>query len=367
MNEEKKIYLALSLLPELGHILFLRLLKFFGTATKIISATFSQLIQVEGVSKKLANNILQYKKLVNLDKELEKLEKLKIKILPFTDEEYPSNLKYIFDPPPLLYIKGDMIKEDKIAIAIVGSRITTLYGRMMAEKLSKQLIEEGFTIVSGLARGIDTIAHISALKAKGRTIAVLGCGINVVYPPENRKIMDEIASKGVVISEFPLSTLPHKRNFPLRNRIISGLSLGTVVVEASERSGALITANLALEQGREVFAIPGNINSRYSLGTNKLIKEGAKLVEDVTDIVEELKISLPKKEKKSKEEIYQFKEDEKMIYNIISNSTSLHIDSILSQSKLEINKVLEILTRLEIKGLIKQLPGKQFTCINASK
>ncbi len=212
----------------------------------------------------------------------------KTRTLSFSDKGYPTNLKYIYDPPPTLYVKGNILPEDNIAIAIIGSRRATYYGLKNAENLSFELAAGGITIISGLARGVDSAAHRGALKAGGRTIAVLGSGLNIIYPPENEKLAREILQCGAVISEFPQGTAPLRQNFPRRNRIISGLSLGVVVVEAAKRSGALITANLALEQGREVFALPGKIDSFTSRGTHDLIKQGAKLVESAEDIIEEL-------------------------------------------------------------------------------
>lgn len=212
----------------------------------------------------------------------------KTRTLSLLDKDYPANLKYIYDPPSILYIKGNILPEDTIAVAVVGSRRATYYGLKNAENLGFQLAAGGITIISGLARGVDSAAHRGALKARGRTIAVLGSGLNKIYPRENEELVEEIAQNGAVISEFALDTPPLRQNFPRRNRIISGLSLGVVVVEAAKRSGALITANFALEQGREVFALPGKIDSFTSKGTHDLIKQGAKLVESIEDIIEEL-------------------------------------------------------------------------------
>ncbi len=286
----------------------------------------------------------------------------KIKTLSFTDKGYPTNLRYIYSPPPTLYIQGEIIPEDNIAIAIVGSRRGTYYGLRNAEALSFELATKGITIISGLARGVDSAAHRGALKAKGRTIAVLGSGLNVIYPPENRKLADKITQNGAVVSEFPLDTPPHRQNFPRRNRIISGLSLGVVVVEAAQKSGALITANFALEQGREVFALPGNIDSFTSVGTHDLIKQGAKLIESTKDIIEELeplRFCGTEKAQSKTEFKPDLPEEERQIYACLS-SESLHIDEIIQKIDIPYGRLLTCLLKLEHKKLVKELPGKVF-------
>lgn len=288
----------------------------------------------------------------------------KIKALSVKDKAYPANLRYIFDPPRTIYIKGDIIPQDNIAIAIVGSRCASYYGLKNAEDISFKLAARGITIISGLARGIDSAAHRGALKADGRTIAVLGSGLNIIYPSENKPLAERIIQKGAVISELPLNTPPLRQNFPRRNRIISGLSLGVVVVEAARRSGALITANYALEQGREVFALPGKINSCTSQGTNNLIKQGAKLVESIEDIIEELEPlkSMLVKQIESENSARlkpDLPEDEKQIYLCLS-SEPLPIDEIIQKTNLSYGRLLTSLLKLEHKRLVKELPGKMF-------
>ncbi|MFB0527211.1 MAG: DNA-processing protein DprA, partial [bacterium] len=261
-----------------------------------------------------------------------------------------------------LYVKGKLLPEDRIAIAMVGTRRPTTYGKMVAEKLSKELAEREVSVVSGLARGIDTSSHKGALSGGGRTIAVLGCGIDICYPPENRALFDEISERGAVVSEFPMGTRPEKMNFPMRNRIISGLSLGAVIVEAGSRSGALITAECALEQGREVFAVPGNIFNLGTKGTHSLIKQGAKLVERCEDIIEEIRCLrdvLPVSPAiKSLGEVKLSQEEEK-VYGLLSFEP-IHIDLISKQSGLPINRISPVLMNLEIKGKIRQIAGKMF-------
>ena len=240
--------------------------------------------------KLIEKNLLSYrpKTSIDIDKEIGLIKKYDVEVITIDEDQYPKNLKHIYNPPRVLYVKGKLIPEDYYSIGIVGSRKASFYGQQNAERLGSELAQKGFTVISGMARGIDTYAHKGALKAKGRTIAVLGSGINVVYPPENKTLMDEISRNGAVISEFPIDTRPNRQNFPMRNRIISGLSMGVLVIEAARKSGALITASFALEQGREVFSLPGRVDMSTSRGTLGLIKEGAKLVESVDDILEEL-------------------------------------------------------------------------------
>lgn len=290
------------------------------------------------------------------------------KTLSFNDADYPRNLKYIYDPPQSIYIKGEITPEDNIAIAVVGSRYASYYGLRNAEHFSFELAARGITIISGLARGVDSAAHRGALKAKGRTIAVLGSGLKVIYPPENRKLAEEITRNGAVISEFPLDTPPHRQNFPRRNRIISGLSLGVLVVEAAKRSGALITAYLALEQGREVFALPGRIDSFTSQGTNDLIKQGAKLVETIEDIVEELEPFQPSPNKSEQTRLNEtdaqmlkprMSPQEEQVYSCLSGEP-IHIDMVMQEVTLSYGKLLTSLLKLEHKRLARELPGKMF-------
>ena len=296
-----------------------------------------------------------------------------IKKISIYDPDYPEILKSIHAPPLSLYVNGSFSEEDKNAVAIVGSRRASRYGLEMGERLGYELALRGLTIVSGMARGIDSSAHRGALKAKGRTIAVMGSGHNDIYPPENKHLHKEIDETGAVITEYENAMAPLPGNFPQRNRIISGLSLGVVVVEAAKNSGALITADLALEQGREVFSVPGKISSLTSEGTNYLIKDGAKLVQTADDILEELNLHeilpLTGKEKdlrddkisnKTKAYIYNsLTDDERRVYKILSDEP-LYIDDVVKESGLELAKAPKALLGLEMKKLIKELPGKQF-------
>jgi len=366
--EERLWWIALYLVPGIGEKLFKRLIDHFDSPRKIFNASMKDLEMVKGISKEIADKIKSFDMGKTLKKELELVNKNNVNIVILKDKKYPKNLRTIFDPPPLLYVKGELKKEDDFSISIVGTRTPTRYGKLTAERLAWELGSQGLTIVSGMAKGIDSYAHEGALSSGGRSIAVFGSGLDVVYPPENKKLMNKIIDNGAILSEFPMQTRPNRENFPIRNRIISGISLGTVVVEAASRSGSLITAKLALEQGREVFAVPGNINSGKSKGTNSLLKLGAKLVEGIDDILEELRPQLslyPEKKvknqscliKKSKSE--RLTEEEEKIYSLIGDEGK-HIDSIIIESLLPSNKVASILAKLELMGIIKQYSGKMF-------
>ncbi len=282
--------ILLNTIEEFGYRKLEALLNVFKSASDILKAKKSELLAVGGVDKGLAGKIAGLDK-EKLSGELRLMERLRVRAVSIFDDDYPENLKNIYSPPIVIYVKGKIRPEDADAVAIVGSRRPSYYGISACEKLADQLVSRGITVISGLARGIDTMAHKGALKS-GRTIAVLGSGLNYIYPPENRKLAEEICEKGAVISEFPMNTPPNRRNFPKRNRVISGLSLGVLVVEASEKSGSLITANFALEENRELFAVPGEVSSRTSTGSNNLIKQGAKLAENADDIIAEIENSL---------------------------------------------------------------------------
>jgi DNA processing protein len=283
-----KFLLALNRIPGLGSKRLEALLNAFGSGERVWQASPRELMKVPSIGKNLAYAVAKARSSIDPDDEMKMIKSMGISLLSLKDEGYPINLKNIYDPPILLYIKGQLETRDLASIAVVGSRKASSYGRRVARRLSTQLVENSVTVVSGLARGIDTEAHRGALEGGGRTIAVMGSGLDVIYPPENERLFEAITRSGAVVSEFPPGTPPEARNFPARNRIISGLSFGTVVVEAREGSGSLITANFALEQGREVFAVPGDIYRWGSRGTNGLIKDGAKLVESVQDILEEI-------------------------------------------------------------------------------
>ena len=365
------------MIPQISSIRIKKLLDYFGSPEDILKASESRLQKIEGIGRIIARNIVVKRASININKEIDLIKKHNIKILTFNESIYPENLKTIYDPPPLLYVKGELKPEDNLSVAIVGSRRASFYGLSMAEKMASELANFGITVVSGMARGIDSAAHKGALKSGGRNIAVLGSGLDCVYPPENKKLFEEIAESGAVVSEFSMQTKPLAGNFPRRNRIISGLSQGVVVVEAARNSGALITADSAIEQSREVFAIPGKADSATSFGTNRLIKQGAKLIDNVEDIIEELQLKIKEHIKKSQTTTLEKSEKSKdlkarrnltgeecQIYNNI-NTQPRYIDDIIRDSGLSTEKVLGSLMQMEIKHLIKQLPGKFFVKTNA--
>jgi len=298
----------------------------------------------------------------DLDQELGLAKRLGVTIISTLDKSYPKSLKEIFSPPKILYLKGKMLEDNEFAVAIVGSRRASLYGIATAERLGYELASRGVVVVSGFARGIDTAAHKGALKAYGRTIAVLGNGLSTVYPPENKDIAAQIVgAQGALVSEFSMKTPPIAQNFPRRNRIISGFALGVIVVEASQRSGALITADFAMEQGRDVFAVPGKIDSATSAGTNELIKQGAKLVQNADDVLQELNLKIDCSKERAKEELPNpnLTSEESAIYGKLSDEPR-YVDEIAKEARFSIDKTVDSLLRLQIRKLVKELPGKTF-------
>jgi len=365
-----KYWIALKSIAGVGNITFPALVDRFGSLPAIFAAPVSKLNEIPGISKNIAAGIVGFNDWGKVKAELELIDKNEIKIITYQDELYPAKLMNIYDRPPFLYVRGNLNKND-INIAVVGSRLASTYGKYTTEKISRELALKGLTIVSGMARGIDSVAHRGALTAHGRTIAVLGSGLDVIYPPENKKLFTDIIQNGAVISEFPPGTPPLSANFPTRNRIISGMSYGVVIVEAGEKSGSLITARLALEQGREVFAVPGSIDSAGSRGTNKLIKQGAKLIENIDDILEEIFPQFDgtivlKPPSVSNSEVIAAKPAEilstvdQKIISYISGSR-VHIDDLISSTGLSSADILGALTTLELKGIIQQHSGKFFS------
>jgi len=357
-----KYWIALNMLSDIGPVLARRLLTAFGSPENIFQASLRKLKTIEDIGDERAKRIIEFDQWEAVQKEIDGIMKNNVKLITLNDSSYPEGLRHLHDAPLILYIKGNIKETDRYAVAMVGSRTPTHYGIHVAEKMSYALASYGLTIVSGMARGIDSASHRGALKAKGRTVAVLGSGIDVPYPPENRGLMDAIASSGAVISEFPLGTQPERGNFPRRNRIISALSAGVIVIEATEDSGSLITVAHALEQGKEVFAVPGNVTSKKSKGTNDLIKKGAKLVEDAEDVIEELKPQIKgvlKKRDVSEKFLSLLNEEEKRLYSCLDTEPK-HIDIIIRESGVPINRALSILLNLELKGIVNQTEGKRF-------
>lgn len=357
-------WFALRAVPGIGTILYKRLIQQFGSPEKVFSSPPDELCRVQGISPTLAAAIRCHSRSAFADNESARLSRSSARIVTLNCDSYPSLLREIPDPPPYLYLRGEL-KNEETCVAIVGARRSSTYGRMVTERLSRELAEQGVTVVSGLARGIDTAAHKGALQGGGRTLGVLGCGLDVCYPAENRGLMEKMAEQGAVMTECPFGTEPLAENFPRRNRIVSGLSAGVLIVEATENSGSLITARLALDQGRDVFAIPGNINSSVSRGTNLLIREGAKLVLSVDDILEELPgHARTNVQSAPSPPLPHLKGEERAVWEIVS-ATPLHIDEITAKSKLTVGEVSAILLRLELQGVIAQLPGKMFAAVSS--
>ncbi|MCG6552446.1 MAG: DNA-processing protein DprA [Candidatus Magnetominusculus sp. LBB02] len=359
MSDDLKYLLALSTIPVIGPGTTRKLLNAFGSPENIFRASMSELLQVEGVGKGRAVGIANFKAWDETEKIIDKCEKTGIRILYYKDADYPALLKEVSDHPLVLFVKGRLREEDRYAIAIVGTRKASHYGISVTERFTQQLSGMGFTIVSGMARGIDTAAHKTAIRQNGSTIAVLGSGVDVVYPPESAWLYSRIVEEGAVVSEFVPGTKPLRENFPVRNRLISGLSLGVLVVEASQKSGALITAEFALEQGREVFAVPGNIMSSSFAGTHSLIQKGAKLVQSADDVVEELRHVLKGFVKSAKKAEIELEPEEKRLCIQISHEP-VHIDEIIRKSGVASSEALTLLLGLEIKGVVKQIEGKKF-------
>jgi DNA processing protein len=363
MAEDVFYWLALSFIPGVGSILLKRLLDRFKTPEAVFQAPIEELLGTEGLGERVAREIRKGPLEKRIERELRLLNEAGGKIITLKDDAYPERLREIYDPPPLLYVRGELKEEDELAISIVGSRKTSPYGRWITEKISQELARHGVTIVSGMARGIDALAHSGAISGGGRTVAVLGCGVDVIYPSENRSLFTKIIDHGAILSEFPMGSPPEGGHFPKRNRIISGLSMGVVVVQAGAESGSLITASYALEQGREVFAVPGNIGAEGSRGTHRLIKEGAKLVESSEDILEEI---LPQwhRERDETQEVEgperNLTEEERVLYEHLGE-IPLHIDELIRESQFDPGKVSSLLLNLELKGLVSQWPGKCFT------
>ncbi len=362
-------WFTLREIPMLGNTIFKKLINHFGTPENILSAPTNQLSQIDKISSKIINGIAQYKTFeAAAKKELEQIFNTDIHIVTLNDPDYPALLKQIVDAPPFLTYMGTLDNASP-CVSVIGSRAATSYGLNSAKNLAYKLATKGFQVVSGMARGIDTMAHEGALNAKGRTIAVLGSGLNKIYPRENQKLFKVIAQKGTIFSEFKINTDPFASNFPMRNRIIAGLSCGSIVVEAAKRSGSLITARLAGEYNREVFAVPGSITSKKSQGTHWLLKQGAKLVETEMDIIDELHHFIhEKKEKKStaplqKQISTQYKEnnpDKNGIINLIE-PYPVHIDVLIEKSGMSPSKVSSLLFDLEMNRKIMRHQGNYYS------
>lgn len=362
-------WLKLQAIDGVGDRTLLALLREWENPDAVLCASIDELME-RGCSAKLARLISQgpdTQACRHIDRQLNGIRLGRIMVCTILDAAYPVRLRMIQDPPPLVYMSGSVKEEDELALAVVGARRATEEGCVVTEGLAKELAAAGFTIVSGLARGVDAAAHRGALAARGRTIAVLGCGIDQTYPPEHERLRREIEAQGAIVSEFPFGTPPHSKHFPRRNRIISGLSLGVVVTEAAVSSGSLITAGLAADQGREVFAVPGFVNSAMSRGTNALIKQGAALIERAEDVIESIIPQLdermrswlnqtPKGHKKNRD---RFGNKEQLVYDALSHAPST-VDHLVEHTGLDVPEVVAALLSLELGHHIRQLPGQRY-------
>ncbi len=363
--DAREALVALNLVEHVGPVRVRQLLEHFGDAPAILRASKSQLLQVRGIGEDTAEAIANWEKMVDLAGELQRIRDFGCHILTQADADYPPLLREIYDPPVVLYVKGQLTEKDRNAVAMVGSRTVTHYGLEVARKLGYQLAYVGVTVVSGGARGIDTASHQGALAAKGRTVTVLGTGINLVVPPENAGLFERIAANGAVITQFPFNRQADRQSFPIRNRIVAGMTLGTVVVEASLTSGALITSNFAVEYGRQVFAVPGRIDSPRSKGCHDLIKKGAKLCEGAEDILSEFEYLFPTSNRPPSASetgvlpALTLSENEQKVYDVLSEE-ELTTDDVIRRSGLPSSAVSVALLSLEMKRVVKQLPGKLF-------
>jgi DNA processing protein len=352
-----KYWVGFNIVPGIGPARFQALLDHFGNLEAAWEAPAHELKQA-GLDRRSIDSFLETRHKISLDDEMEKIERTRARVLTWHDEAYPPQLRHIHNPPPVLYVRGALRPEDEWAVAMVGTRRATVYGKEATRTLAGNLARNGITIVSGLARGIDAEAHRAALEAGGRTIAVFGSGLDIIYPPEHKKLAQGVAESGALVTEYALGTPPEGSNFPPRNRIISGLSLGVIIVEAGVRSGALITADFAAEQGRDVFAVPGNIFHRGSQGTNRLIQQGAKLVLSVEDVLEELNLTMISQQAEVRAVIPE-NETESLLLKHIS-SEPIHVDEIGRQSGLSISQVTSTLAMMELKGMVRQVGGMNY-------
>ncbi len=358
--DSREALVALNLLPDIGPVRVRNLLSRFGSAQAVLAATQADLSQVDKVGFKAANNIIRWRELIDLDGELRRIDQFGANIVTTDDSEYPALLRQIYDPPLVLYVRGTLRPEDAYAIAMVGTRQSTLYGRQTAERLARQLAASGVTVVSGGARGIDSASHEGALQSGGRTIAVLGTGLDIVYPAENVKLYQRIAEQGAVITQFPFGRKGDKQSFPIRNRIVAGMTQGTVVVEANRASGALITANFAAEYGRTVYAVPGRVDSPRSAGCHDLIKDGAQLCESAEDVLTEFAHLQAIEPEEPEIPMPTLSHPEQQVFHILTHE-EMQQDEIIRRSELPAAQVSVILLQLEMKKLVQQHPGRLFT------
>jgi DNA processing protein len=353
----RKYWVGFNIVPSIGPAKVRALIDHFGDLESAWDAREGALKEA-GLDRRAISSLVRTRAALDLDAKLAEIERHGLTFLTWEDAEYPALLHEIYAPPPVIYVRGKLSPEDEWAVAMVGTRRATAYGKRVARMLSQDLARNGVTIVSGLARGIDAEAHRAALDAGGRTLAVMACGLDRIYPPEHRKLAHTIAENGALISDYPIGTRPEGRNFPPRNRIISGLSLGVVVIEAGNRSGALITVEFAIEQGREVFAVPGNIVSRTSVGCNRIIQDGAKMVLHVRDVLEELNLTMIEQHAEVRA-VLPADGTEAQLLQLISDDPR-HVDEICRHSQLPVHKVSSTLAMMELKGMVRQVSGMHY-------
>ena len=364
MSDSRKYWVGFNMVKGIGAVRFQALLDTFGDAHSAWGAP-SDKLRAAGISAKVVENLVQLRSQVDLDLVWEQIQAQVIQVITWEDAAYPRRLKEIDQPPPVLYILGDYLPEDEWAVAIVGTRRITPYGRQVTEEIASHLARSGVTVVSGLARGVDGVAHQAALNAGGRTLAVLGSGVNRVYPPEHRRLAEQIIARGALVSDYAPGTPPEASNFPPRNRIISGLSLAVVVVEAGETSGALITANFAAEQGREVFAVPGNIMAPQSQGTNRLVQQGAHPLLNAKDLLEALELNAVV-EHKTARSVLPADAVEATLLSVLGPEP-IHVDDIRSQTGMPIEKVSATLALMELKGMVRQVGGMSYVAVREER
>jgi DNA processing protein len=359
-----KYWVGFNLVKGIGPMKVRALLDHFGDLETAWRASVSDLRQV-GLDRRALSSFLKARDQLNLTAELDKLAEKNVRVLTWNDSEYPARLLQIPDPPPVLYVRGQLANEDEWAVAVVGTRRASAYGKMVTQRLVTDLAVNHVTIVSGLARGIDGEGHQAALDAGGRTIAVLGCGLDLIYPPEHRNLAREIVENGALVSEYPLGTRPEASNFPPRNRIISGLSLGVLVVEAGFKSGALITADFAADQGRDVFAVPGNLYARTNVGTNRLIQDGAKLVMGAEDILEELNLMMVAQQVEVRAVVPETETEALLLQHL--SLEPVHVDELALRVELPISDVTSNLALMELKGMVRQVGGMSYVLMHEAR
>jgi DNA processing protein len=356
--DERAYWLGFHLIPNIGAARIARLIDAFGNLEAAWRADLTALIDA-GMNEKGAKALIDHRATIDLEREWEKIELAGASVLTLADDAYPRLLREIPSPPPVIYVKGEILPEDETAIGVVGTRRATRYGREMTRRLSSGLAGAGVVIVSGLARGVDGIAHTEALDAGGRTFAVLGTGVDQIYPPEHRKLSERIIEQGALISEFPIGTKPEARNFPIRNRLISGLSIGVLVVEAPRKSGALITSTFAADQGRTVFAVPGSAMSSASEGTHQLLRDGAVLTAEVDDVLQELNLERRTAAMENRKLLPDATGDEQRVLHALDGDPR-HIDEIAIDTGINISQLSAMLLQMQLKGLVREVGGQHY-------